>query len=189
MLANIFPEVTTNYIISQSLGLCALIVVCVGYFLKTRQQFFITQIMGNCLIAFSYFFLGTFFACIGVGIACVRSLIFYVYEIKNKLVPLWLIGIICILTVINCAVFWSGLLDLLPLISLLIFTFAFRIKDDFTMKLFLLIACFMFAVFNFCAYHYTGLILKTIEIIVIIIALVKIYSNRKKCNSKNIKKE
>jgi len=181
MLASIFPEIiTTNYIISQCIGICALIIVCIGYFLKTRQNFFITQIIGNCLIATSYFFLGTFFTCIGVAIACVRSIIFYVYEKKGKNVPWWLIGIICMVIIINCIIFWSGPLDLLPLTSLMIFTIAFRIKNDLILKSFLLLACFMFTTFTICKYDYSGLILKIFEINVIIIAMIKIYINQKR---------
>jgi len=175
MLASIFPSViTNNYIISQLIGVCALIVVCSGYFLKSRQQFFVTQMFGNFLVALSYLFLGTLFASIGVFIACIRSIVFYFYEKKQKTVPWWLLGVICALVLGNGVVLWSSPLDLLPMGSLILFKFDFRIKDAMRMRLVILFACFLFATFNLFNFHYAGLTLKTFEIIMITIAIIEL---------------
>lgn len=126
------------------------------------------------MVALSYLFLGTLFASIGVFIAFLRSIVFYVFEKKQKTVPWWLIGVICALVLGNGVVLWSSPLDLLPMSSLILFTFAFRIKNGIAMRFVILFACFLFATFNLVNFHYAGLVLKTFEIVMITIAIIEL---------------
>ena len=174
MLKNIFLSMTTNYLISQLIGLLSLTTLIISYFVKNRKHFFIAQIIANLFITASYFFLGTYFASIGVALATIRTLVFLIFEKQNKEVPNWLVATFCIILAINCIIFWNSIFDILPLIALCLYTISFKQKDSKKMKKIILLANIMFLSFNLLNLDIIGSICKSIELIALIIAIIKL---------------
>lgn len=174
LLRSIFPDqITTGFVVSQILSLLAVATIIIGYLAKKRTYFLITQIIANCLIATTYFLLGSMFGCIGIAIANIRTITFFIYEKKNKCVPYWLIGIFIALVCIDSIIFWNSYLDLLCLVAINLFTIAFRVKKDTIMKSILFSANLLFLLFNLFNYDIVGAINKTIELVTLILSIVR----------------
>ena len=179
MLKNIFLSMTTNYLISQLIGLLSLTTLIISYFVKNRKHFFIAQIIANLFITASYFFLGTYFASIGVALATIRTLVFLIFEKQNKEVPNWLVLTFCTILAINCIIFWNSIFDILPLIALCLYTISFKQKDGKKMKTIILIANITFLTFNILNLDIIGSICKGIELIALTIAIIKLTKQEK----------
>jgi hypothetical protein len=83
--------------------LVSIFLVLAGYFVNTKKKQLSLGILANIAIAISFFFLGTYAAFLGIIIATIRTIIFFVYELKLKQVPVWLIGIIFLVLIFNSA--------------------------------------------------------------------------------------
>ena len=163
-----FPaEITTNYIISQVIGLIAICVDITSYLVKTKKKQLICIIISNIFISASFLFLGTYAACIGIVIATIRTIIFFLYELKLKQVPVWVISIIFMVLIANSAVLMNSLWDLLPMFSLMLFTLSFRVRKVVYMRLCFIIPMLMFFAYDLYIYAYTDIMLKIIELTII----------------------
>ena len=80
----IFGNYTIN-IYSEIAGLLALIVVIIGYFGKTRKQFYLTQVIANVLLSTGFIIKGNWLAGIGIAIATASNITFLIIFLKNKL--------------------------------------------------------------------------------------------------------
>lgn len=176
-----FPEViTTNYIISQALGLVAIAIVISSYFVNIKKKQMTLRIIADVFVSGSFLFLGTYVACIGIIIAIVRTIIFLIYEFKFKQVPVWLIGVIFLVLVTNSAVFMTSPLDLLPMFALMLFTLGFRIRRLVYMRLFFVTPLIMFLIYDVMIFAYTDIILKVIELVLTVIITSRFFIRKAK---------
>ena len=71
------------FILAQILGLFALIVACIGYFLKDKKKFLITQIIVFFFYALSFLTLKAYVAGVTTLIGIIRCAYIYWCEHKN----------------------------------------------------------------------------------------------------------
>lgn len=172
-----FPEIiTTRYIISQVIGFIALILVMSSYFVGTKKKQLTITIVSNLLVAVSFGFLGTYTACIGMVIATLRIIIFFVYELKLKEVPEWMMGLIFLVLVFNSAIFIPfPIMDLLPMISLMLYTLGLRIKKLIYMRIFFILPSIIFLIYDISVFAYTDALLKVLELIAITVSVSRFF--------------
>ena len=70
------------FILSQIMGIIALIIIAVSYFSKNKKFFLFLQIFANFFYALSFIFVNAFTAGINTFISIVKVVCFYFYE-KN----------------------------------------------------------------------------------------------------------
>ena len=175
-----FPETfTLEYNISQLLGFFALALVCVGYFCK-KERLVIYQIFANLVIMISLIFLNATFGWISSLIAAIRFIVFYVFENKNKKIPVWFLCLITYLLVASCAIFGRGNYELLQMVALINFTFAFLLDDEVKLRIIILISCVYFLSYNLILYNFLGFIRCAIEFTIVFITLIVFIKKRKK---------
>ena len=176
----IFGNYTIN-IYSEIAGLLALIVVIIGYFGKTRKQFYLTQVIANVLLSTGFIIKGNWLAGIGIAIATARSLTFLLFDLKGKNVPLYVVGVFILMFIGNGIYNWSNALDLLSIIALILNTIFCLIKDQKTMKLCMILPVTLTIVYDIFAVFITKTILKSIELgaIIVYFVKIKIESNKK----------
>ncbi|MDD4110417.1 MAG: YgjV family protein [Clostridia bacterium] len=172
-----FPEIiTTNYIISQVIGFIALILVMLSYFVGTKKKQITITIISNLFIAISFGFLGTYTACIGMLIATVRTIIFFIYELKLKVVPEWMMGLIFLVLVFNSAIFMPfPIMDFLPMISLMLYTLGLRIKKLIYMRIFFILPPAIFFIYDIYVFAYTDALLKILELTAIAFSVSRFF--------------
>ncbi len=176
-----FPEViTVNYIISQVIGGIAVVLVCIAYCVKSKRKLLFFQIMANLAICISYFFLGTYFAFIGTGLATIRTLFFYLYERKGKVLPIWLFCLLILLFIFQFFIVFEDWYNLLPLAVYITFTIAFRIDNIKLLKITLIFASIARFIFDLVKHNYSSLVLSLIEFTILVIGLIIIFTHEHK---------
>ena len=173
---------------TEIIGLIALVVVIIGYTGNTKKQFYLTQTIANILLSIGFLIKGNLLSGIGIAIATVRSLTFLIFDLKNKQVPYYLVGLFIALLIANGIYCWTGIFDLLSIVALICNTIFCMIKDQRKMKIFMISPVSMTIIYDIIAVFILKAILKIIELISILIFLI---SKKKKSetNENNLKNQ
>ena len=168
-----------DFILAQIFGGIALILVCIGYFLKTKSPFMVMQIISNIFYASAFFVVGAY---VGAGIVLIstfRCLYLYFAEKKNFKYTLHFLPVFIVLYIVTTILFWGGVYDFMPLVTSTMFTLAFTIKDLQKMRWVLIIPNSLLIVYNILKTTYMSAVLDFVEVVVIIIAIIKFSSDNK----------
>lgn len=113
----------------------AMALVATSYFVKKKKLYLIFQFLGIIFLILSQFFSFEYFAAVGLIIALFRTFTFYLYEKNEKLAPIYWPIIFTILSLVSYFIINLWILktlkplDILCLISLILYAFIFRIRD------------------------------------------------------------
>lgn len=161
-----------DFIISQVLGFIALIICAVGYFVKSKPKFLIMQTVANVFYAMSFLWLGVLSAGIITIISTFRCIFIFYSEKFNFKYTIYYLTIFIILYIITTIFTWEGPLDIIPVISGTIFTYAYYIKNLKLMRYLLLIPNTILSIFSFCSQTFTNAMLDALEVFVIIASII-----------------
>ena len=171
-----------SFILAQIFGFVALVLVCIGYFLKSKTSFLLLTVIANFLYALAFFVVGAFVGGALTFISIVRCLYLYFAEKHNFKYKLHFLNIFIVLYIASTIIFWESPLDLMALLSSSLFTLGYAIKNMQTMRYVLIIPNTLLVVYNTLATTYTSAILDFIEILVIIVAIIRFYKHKKDIN-------
>lgn len=169
-----------EFILAQIFGAIALILVCIGYFLKTKSGFMIIQIIANFFYALAFFVVGAYVGASIVTISIFRCGYLYFAEKKSFKYTLHFLLIFVALYVVMTIVFWQNIFDIMPLLTSIMFTLAYTIKNLQTMRYVLIVPNSILVIYNIFMTTYTSALLDFLEVVVIIIAITKFYFVNKK---------
>ena len=132
----------------------AMVFVVMAYFVKNKAHYLLFQLLCILFLVISYFFTLQFFAMIGLAIGIFRTVTFYLYEKKEKVAPIFWSFIFSIFTIISYLVVnlrvlkTAQPLDVLCLLSLVMYAFIFRIRNLKIVRFTMLIPLFLSVLFN-----------------------------------------
>lgn len=112
----------------------AMTLIASSYFWKSKSGFLLFQSIGMVFLMLSYCFDGLYFPMIGLAVGLARALIYYAYEKKDKLAPIFWPYLLSALSIaayfiVNIAILGTAQwCDLLYLIGLIGYAFIFRIR-------------------------------------------------------------
>ena len=167
-----------NFILAQVLGLFALISVCIGYFLKQKPHFLISQIIGNLFYSLAFFVVEAYVGGVLVMVSLARCIYLYYAEKYNFKYTKPLLSIFIVLFITFGIIFYDTPYDFIPIITGTIFTISYSLKNLQTMKYLLILPNTMLVIYNILCTTYTNAILDIIEVIVIIVAIIKFKRKR-----------
>lgn len=162
-----------NFILAQILGICALITVCIGYFLKDKSKFLISQVIGNFFYSSAFLVVEAYVGGVIVLISLIRCIYLYYAEKYNFKYTKHFLSIFIVLFIILGIVFWDNPYDFIPMITGTIFTIGYSLKNLQLTRHILILPNVMLVIYNILCKTYTNAILDTIEVIVIITAIIK----------------
>ena len=162
-----------NFILAQILGICALISVCIGYFLKDKSKFLISQVIGNFFYSSAFLVVEAYVGGVLVLISLIRCIYLYYAEKYNFKYTKHFLSIFIVLFITLGIVFWNSPYDFIPMITGTIFTLGYSLKNLQLMRHILILPNVMLVIYNILCRTYTNAILDTIEVIVIITAIIK----------------
>ena len=117
----------------------------VGFLLKKKSQYLLSQIIGMCFLITSYLLSASYFAMIGLSIGLLRTVTFFIYENKGIKAPLFWPFIFSGLTIASYFIVNLGILhnakpiDILYVMALIFYAFIFRIRNLKTVRFTMLI--------------------------------------------------
>lgn len=169
------------------MSMVALALYSLSYFFNSKKQYLILQLTGNVFLSFSYLLIGSYFTMVSVVIGIARGFLCYLYEQKNKKVPVYVIVGLCSASVlsyviINCILLsTSSPWDVLYLIASCLYAVSFAIRNIRVMRYVVLVP-------HSCAVAYNLLIRAPIssaisygiELVVTVVAIIKHEIGRKR---------
>lgn len=124
-----------NYTLSQIAGVITLLMMVVSYFVKSKSSYLLFQTIGLGCMFLSYLFGAEYFAMIALTVSLSRTLVFFIYEKKDKRAPLVLAFLFAFLTVsayvaVNLVILKTARpTDILYLTAQVLYAFIFRIRS------------------------------------------------------------
>ena len=134
----------------------------------------------NLIEAVGYFFLNSYVGAIGTILATIRCGVFYFCEKKYKKIPISVFCIFILLFTASTLICWYSYIDLLELALLIAFTTSFMLKEEWHVRSVALVGAILGIVYNLLIFNYIGVICRTVESIVLVVALIKFFKQRKK---------
>ena len=160
----------TNFIIAQIIGIIALIILMISFQKNTKRKLLTYQIVSSFLYAIQYFFLKAYTGFFMSFTCMIRNYIFNRY--KNK-VPIYCLIIIILIMISFSILTYSGLISLLPMIAVVLYSFALWYGNLKIIRITEVISCSLFIIYNIKVSAITGLIATFIEMLAAIIAIYK----------------
>ena len=132
----------------------AMSLVILSYFTRKKERFLLFQSLCIVFLIVSYFFTAQFFAMAGLAVGLFRALIYFAYEKKGRLAPLFMPFLLSGMTlasyfIINFAILGtSDPLDVLCLTSLVCYAFIFRVRNLKLVRFLMLAPTLLSVLFN-----------------------------------------
>ncbi len=129
-----------NYTLSQMAGAATLVLMVLSYLFKSKTKYLLFQTLGLVCMFFSYLFGEEYFAMITLTVGLTRTLTFFAYERKDKEAHIaysYLFGFltVCAYLLVNLVILKTAKpLDLLQLVSQVMYAFIFRIRNIKTVR-------------------------------------------------------
>ncbi len=109
--------------------------IVVSYFVRTKVNYLLFQMLGITFLVVSYFFTAQIFAMAGLAIAILRVLTYFLYERKEKYAPIYWAFVFSILSIIAYFVInlWilktARYIDIVLLVAACFYAFIFRMRS------------------------------------------------------------
>lgn len=157
-----------NIVLGNIIALIASLIMVYTGVIKTKKKIVFVQMVEILLFALSSFILGGYSGTVVNIICAIRNWLSYKDRLgfKEKFLLVVVGGFI--------SIYFNnlGLIGLLPVIGLVVYTCFMNIKDVVKFKLLNIFVIFMWAIFDFCIMSYTSFILDFMTIITSINAII-----------------
>lgn len=166
--------------LSFVLSTIALVLYSCSYFFNSKKFYLIFQLSGNCFLSASYLLIGAYFTMIAVLLGIARGLICYIYEKKDKKVPIYFIIGLCLVTILSYVIINTVILsqasvwDFLYLFASCMYAVTFAIRNIRVMRYVVIIPHTSAIVYNLLINApISSAISYTVELVVTVVAIVK----------------
>lgn len=166
------------YIFSCLMSSFALVFSIISIMRINKKQILAYQIPANICYSLSYFFKGAFATSLGVVVATIRTLVFFMYNIKDKKAPKYMLYIFIILTISSCLVFYKNLFDILPMFGMCIFTYGTWQSNEFVIKISAILLSVCLFIYNLYCRLYISCFQEILLILSAIISIIKLKYNQ-----------
>ena len=132
----------------------ALTLYSISYFFNSKKNYLLCQLTGNVFLSVSYMMIGAYFTMVSVLIGIARGLICYIYEKKDREVPICLIIGLCSVTVLSYVLINYVILaqtigwDVLYLMASCLYSISFAIRNLRVMRYVILVPHWMAIAYN-----------------------------------------
>lgn len=170
----------TRFVIAQCFGATALIFVCIAYFMKSRKNFLLLNIVANFLYSGAFLTQNLLVAGVDTLISIARTVGLYIY-VKNDLKPSPQYFFLSLSAYfINTSIFFQNPLDLVVLGTSVMFTIAYFSNNLMFTRILLIFPNIALVAYNIYFGLYASALLSTIECCVAISAVIKFSIQRKR---------
>ena len=149
----------------QIIGFIGIIIWLSSILKKRKSDILIYQGVANLFISLQFFLLKVYTAASMNFTTVIRSFVFYNYSKKNKLIPKYWLYIFLLITYVFAIITFDGYLSLIPIIISTMYIVTSWLRDTKWLRLFYVIAAFIWIYYNYSVKAYAILIGNIFEII------------------------
>ena len=173
--------------LSFAMSTIALILYSSSYFFNNKRNYLLLQLTGNFFLSASYLLIGSYFTMVAVMLGIARGLICYVYEKKDKSVPIyWIIGL-CLASILSYIIINTIILstasvwDFLYLFAFCMYAVTFAMRNIRLMRFVVLIPHASAIAYNLLIHApISSAISYGIELTVTVVAIIRYEISAKK---------
>lgn len=154
--------------IALLISFVAMLMYASSYVFKKKSTYLLFQGFGCISLVFSYLFMGEYFAMISLLLGLSRTIIYFIFEKKDRAIPAWIVVLNCVVLFLNYLIVnvlilkSANFADILLVISFCLYAIVFsfrnlqRVRYTITIPLALtvlyniLIAAPIFTVISYC---------------------------------------
>ena len=186
-----------NYTLSLIAGLIAMCFVITSYFVPRKKDYLLLQATALFLLSCSYLFLEEYFATVAYVVSLIRVVIYYLFEKNGKGTPIYIklffaLLVIVMYVVVNIIILKTvNWIDIICVMSNLLYTFIFGIRNLRLMRYVILIPTFFALLYNVLIMATVFVIVSySFELLANVVSIIKfdVLDERKKDNCKNKEK-
>jgi hypothetical protein len=167
-------------VLSQIIGLIAIIAVFISYQQKEKSKFLYIQIFANIFYGIQYGLLNAFSAVAMDLVSILRSIIFYRNEKKNKETSLFILIVLEIIIILFGIVTYKGFISLMPIFIAAIFAYGTWQKNLKLTYFIGIITSIIWIWYNIVIGAYVSLIGNTFEFTASTMGFIKLLKYNKK---------
>ena len=158
----------------------ALILYSLSYFFNNKRSFLMLQLSGNVFLSVSYLVMGSYFTMVSVLIGIARGLLCYLYEKRDKRVPIFVVLGLCSATVVSFIVVNYVILsqaspwDVLYMVASCMYSITFAMRNIRLMRYVTLVPHSLAVAYNLLIEApFTSAVSYAIELIVTVAAIIR----------------
>ena len=158
----------------------ALCLYSLSYFFNNKKNYLMLQLIDNVFLALSYLLMGSYFTMVSLIIGIARGSLCYIYEKKDKKVPVFVIAGLCLATVLSYIIInhvvlsQASVWDFVYLFASCMYAVTFAIRNIKVMRYLVLIPHSCAIVYNLLIKApITSAISYGIELAVTVVAIIK----------------
>ena len=163
------------------MSIIALGLYCGSYFFNSKKKYLILQLNGNLFLSLSYLFMGAYFTMVSAAVGIVRGIVCYTYEKKDKRVPVYMIVLLCAVTVLSYVIINYVILsgnaspwDVLYMFACCMYAITFAVRNIKLMRYVVLIPHLSAVFYNLLVHApISSAISYGIEFMVTVVAIIK----------------
>lgn len=159
-------------IIIQAVGFLALASSLISFQFKKHGQIMLFRTASELIFALQYILLGAWSAAVMDGISVIRNTLYTQLVKKNRSTTPVIIGF-CIFVVVVGVVTFEGIISLLPIISKLLTTISYGMKNERLLRLITLPSCIFWVIYNVFVGSVAGALADSMTLISLLIAMYK----------------
>lgn len=159
-------------IIIQAVGFLALASSLISFQFKKHGQIMLFRTASELIFALQYILLGAWSAAVMDGISVIRNTLYTQLVKKNRSTTPVIIGF-CVFVVVVGVVTFEGIISLLPIISKLLTTISYGMKNERLLRLITLPSCIFWVIYNVFVGSVAGALADSMTLISLLIAMYK----------------
>ena len=169
--------------IIQAIGFLALASSLISFQFKKHGQIMLFRTASELIFALQYILLGAWSAAVMDGISVIRNTLYTQLVKKNRSTTPVIIGFCAFVVVVGIVTF-EGIISLLPIISKLLTTISYGMKNERWLRFITLPSCIFWVIYNVYVGSAAGALADSMTLVSLLIAIYKF--DLKKSNAESI---
>ena len=156
----------------QFIGFLALAASLISFQFKKHGRILLFRTASELIFALQYILLGAWTAAIMDGISVVRNLL-YTHLVKKNRSTTPVIVVFCIFVIATGLFAFDGIISLLPIISKLLTTISYGMKNERWLRFITLPSCIFWIIYNLFVGSVAGILADSLTLVSLFIAIYK----------------
>lgn len=162
-----------NFVIAQFFGVLGIIFSVTSMQMKTKKNIMILLICLNLSSALNFVFLDSLSGSFVCFFAVIETLINYMFDSKNKKIPIYIIGLYIIINIILGLWGFKRLKDVLPIIGATLYCLSISVKKESTLRKITFVYTTIWLIYDLSSKAYMFSICSMLTLVSIIIAIYR----------------
>lgn len=164
-----------SFIITQSIGIIAFVILICSYYKKEKYKILLLQIIASVAFLIHYYLLDGITGAMCNIISLIMLIIIYIIgdKINNKKNKLILISILIMALTLICIITWKNIFSIFPIIASIVILGSFMFKKENTIRWLGIVGAISWLIYGIICKSYSAIIFELITIVTTFIAIIK----------------